>query len=199
MAQLPGQHPCMKRRAMPRTPRTAKGNKRTTRKRPVAPRTAEQYFAQPEKWQGIWNRIVAAVSKMRGEKVSLEKASRESGVSPRTVKRWAGSALQKRTSGKWAPKKNDNLLRVLIVPTPKGKREIGVRGFRQASLLGSYWSSVHTYIATGDDSGLKKFRGKKLRDASGEEILLITDLPELNRLGREGSALSFESMYSRST
>jgi hypothetical protein len=147
--------------------------------------------------QGIWNRVVAAVSKMRGEKASLEKASRESGVSPRTVKRWAGSALQKSSAGKWSPKKDDNLLRVLIVPTEKGKREIGVRGFRQASLLGEYWSAAYKYISTGDDSGLKKFRGKKIRAANGEQISLITDLAELNRLGRAGNALSFESMYAR--
>jgi hypothetical protein len=89
-------------------------------------------------------------------------------------------------------------LRVLVVPTDKGKREIGVRGFRQASLLGRYWSSVHKYISTGDDSELKKFRGKNIRDANGEEILLMTNLAELNRLGGEGRELSFESIYARS-
>jgi hypothetical protein len=145
----------------------------------------------------MWTRLVNAVSKMRGEKASLERASRESGVSPRTVKRWAGSALQKSSSGKWAPKKDDNLLRVLIVHTPEGRREIGVRGFRQASLIGEYSNALSIYLQTGDSAGLKKFRGKAIRAADGEQISLMTDLAELNRRASAG-VLSFESLYARS-
>lgn len=134
---------------------------------------------------------------MRTENVSLEQASREMGASPRSVKRWAGSALQKDTRGKWSPKKDDNLLRVLIVQTPEGRREIGVRGFRKASLIGEYSNAVSKYLQTGDSSGLKKFRGKKIRAADGEQISLLTDLAELNRRGSAG-VLSFESLYARS-
>lgn len=77
-------------------------------------------------------------------------------------------------------------------------REIAVRGSRQATLLGEYWNGVRKYLTTGDASGLKKFRGKKIRDTDGDQIPLITDLTELNRLGSAG-VLSFESMYARST
>lgn len=142
----------------------------------------------------MWARLVNAISKMRGEKVSLERASHESGVSPRTVKRWAGSALQKTSGGKWSPKKDDNLLRVLVVHTPEGKREIGVRGFRQASLIGKYSNALHIYLQTGDSAGLKKFHNKKIKAANGEQISLLTDLTELNRRGAAG-VLSFESLY----
>jgi hypothetical protein len=163
-----------------------------------APRTAEQLAVRPERFKSLWDRIIGVVSKMRNEKASLKQASRETGVSPRTVKRWAGSALQKSGSGKWSPKKDDNLLRVLIVPTEKGKREIGVRGFRQASLLGKYWGEVENYLQVGDSSGLKQFRGKRIRAANGEVIPYLTDLAELRRLGSAG-VLSFESLYARST
>jgi hypothetical protein len=171
---------------------------RRTRKDRRAPRTAEQLAVRPERFKSVWDRIIGVVSKMRGEKVSLEKASRESGVSPRTVKRWAGSALQKSSSGKWSPNKDDTLLRVLIVQTPEGRREIGVLGFRKASLIGEYSNAVSKYLQTGDASGLKRFRGKKIRAADGEQISLLTDLAELNRRGSAG-VLSFESLYARST
>lgn len=175
-----------------------KRSKRRVRNDRRAPRTAEQLSAKPERFKSLWDRIIGVVSKMRGEKASLEKASRESAVSPRTVKRWAGSALKKGSSGKWLPKKNDNLLRVLFVHTPEGKREIGVCGFRNASLIGEYSNAVYRYLQTGNSSALKKFRHKTIRAANGEEISLLTDLAELNRRGSAG-VLSFESLYARST
>jgi hypothetical protein len=171
-------------------------NKRATGMN-VAPRTAAQYHAKPERFKGIWDRVVSVISKLRSEKTSLQKASHEQGISPRTVKRWAGSALQKRTSGKWAAKKSDRLLRVLMIPTSDGTREIGVRGSRQATLLAEYWNAIHKYLETGDASQLAKFQGKFIRDASGVQIPLPTDRAELNRLGSAG-VLSFESLYARS-
>src|SRR5690242_2181025 len=99
--------------------RTAKSRSHT-KSRAKIPRTAEQYHAKPERFRNIWEKVISVVSKMRGEKISLKKASQESGVSPSTVKRWAGVALQKRTSGKWSAKQTDNLLRVMLIPTTDG-------------------------------------------------------------------------------
>jgi hypothetical protein len=162
-----------------------------------APRTAEEYYARPEKFKDVWDRVVSVVSKMRSEKTSLQKAAQEYGISPSTVKRWAGSALQKRSNGKWGAKKNDNLLRLLTVPTPEGTREVAVRGSRQATQLAEYWNALHHYLATGDDSRLENFRGQSVKDAEGVQILFPTDRALLTRLGSAG-VLSFESLYSRS-
>jgi hypothetical protein len=167
-------------------------------KRPVkAPRTAEQFFARSERSQDTWLRVTEAIRKMRTAVVSLQQAAKESGVSPRTVTRLAGSTLKKGKNGRYSVKPGDQLLRVLKIPAADGSREIGVRGSRQASLLGEYWATVHKYLATGDSSGLEKFRGKQIRDSSGLIIPLQSDLKELNRLGSAGS-LSFESLYAKS-
>src|SRR5258708_16308399 len=114
------------------------------------PRTADQYYAKPEKFKDMWDRVVNVVSKMRNEKASLQKAAKELGISPKTVKRWAGSALQKRGGGKWSAKKTDTLLRVLTIPASDGTREIAVRGSRQATQLAEFWNAVHRYLQTGD-------------------------------------------------
>ena len=85
-----------------------------------------------------------------------------------------------------------------MLPTPEGLRETAVRGTRRASMVGTYWNAVHRYLETGDASALDEFEGKHLTDAKGVKVPLLTDLPELDRLGSAG-VLSFESIYARSS
>lgn len=164
--------------------------------RTVQPRTLEEFLALSERDQDRWIRTAHAVSKMRSDHLSLQKASREFGLDPRTVVRRGGSALRKR-GRRYEPKRNDRLLRPLVIPTPQGNSLIGVRDYRQAVLLADYWNAVQRYLETGDASALQRFQGKHVTDAVGRRIQLITDLDELNRLGNAGS-LSFESLYARS-
>jgi hypothetical protein len=177
--------------------RHSKGRHEKAVRNRKAPRTTAQYDAKPEKFKATWDRVVAVISKLRSEKTSLQKVSKELGVSPRTVKRWAGSSLQKQSSGKWSAKKSDTLLRVLRIPTPDGVREIAVRGSRQATTLAEYSNAVQLYLQTGDASRLEKFNGKFIKDANGNPTPLITNRILLNRLGSAG-VLSFESLYARS-
>jgi hypothetical protein len=179
-------------------PRRSRAKTRVSKKpKAPAPRTAIEYHAKPEKFKNMWDRVVNVVSKMRSEKASLQQAAREIRISPRTVKRWAGSALQKRPSGKFVTKKNDTLLRVLTIPASDGTREIAVRGSKQATHLANYWNAIHRYLQTGDASRLKKFEGQFIKDANGEQIPLPTNRKDLNRLASAG-VLSFESLYARS-
>lgn len=166
------------------------------RTRSITPRTAEQYFAKPARFQELWNRITQVISKMRSSKVSLQKASREFGVDPRTVVRQGGSALRKSANGRFEAKSRDRLLRIMVFPTHNGTREIAVRGSRPASQLGQYWAAVQRLLQTGDASKLQKFRDKKIRDANGNQISLVTDVQQLKRSGAAG-VFSFESIYAR--
>jgi hypothetical protein len=107
-----------------------------------------------------------------------------------------GSALRKRANGQYKAKASDRLLRVLVIPTREGLREIAVRDSRQASQIAEYWNAVHRYLETGDKSALRKFRRKRITDANGVRVPLLTDLGELDRLGSAG-VLSFESLYAK--
>lgn len=186
----------MKRKSQRATRKTK--NKRGSKQRvkAVTPRSAKQFLAKSSTFQDKLTRVANVISKMRSEKVSLRQASRESGINPRTVVRWGGFALQKRKNGKYVAKPNDRLLRIVVIPTAEGTREIIVRGSRQATLLGQYWNAVHRYLARGDASQLRKFRSKKIKDATGAEIPLLTDQKVLDRLASAG-VLSFESIYRR--
>jgi hypothetical protein len=168
---------------------------RFAKKKLFVPRTVEEFFMMPEQEQELWNNIVQAVTEVRTG-TSLRQASRKFGLDPSTVRRIALSALQKRRNGRWVARTHDRLLRVLVIPTRKGLREIGVSDSRQATLLGKYWTAVDRYRDTGDPSALREFRGKHLIDASGKRVPLLTDLHELDRLGSAGN-LSFESLYAR--
>ena len=170
--------------------------KRRVKRGELAPRTVKQFAALAPRSQDRWIRITHTVSKMRTDRVSLREASHEFGLDPGVVTRLGKSALRKRKNGQYVAKPADNLLRILAVPTADGKREIAVAGSRQATILGKYWAAVQKYLQTGHSSALAKFRGKRVTDASGKRVPLLTDLTELDRLGSFG-VLSFESLYAQ--
>ena len=170
--------------------------RRSSRTARIAPRTVGEFFAKSERFQDRWNRVTHTVAKMRANGVSLKQASKEFGLDPRTMIRWAKPGLRKQRNGRYAAKPKDTLLRVLTIPSLEGLREIAVRDSRQASRLGEYWAAVQKYLATGDTSALEKFRRKRITDASRKRIPLLTNLEELDRLASAG-VLSFESLYAR--
>src|SRR5712692_2268331 len=172
-----------RRRALRREKAKVKRSTRLVRKKNAPPRSAKQYFARPIGFQRLWDKVVSVISKMRAEGTSLKSTSRELKVSPQTVLRYGGSALRKGSRGRYQAKKSDNLLRILPLPAPGGTREIAVRRFREASILGRYWNAVQIYVDTGDKSGLATFQGKFVTDASGTKVPLLTDLNELDRQG----------------
>ena len=191
----------MKRQDQRSRRKQRRAGKRRQSRRPannkhVAPRTAEEFFVKPDRFQDRWNRVVHVISKMRADGLSLSQASREFGVDPRTVLRLGGSAVRKRANGRYAPRTTDRLLRVLVIPTLEGLREIAVRDSRQASQLAEYWAAVQKYLETGDASALRKIRRKTITNADGKRVRLIKDLAELDRLGSAG-VLSFESLYAK--
>jgi hypothetical protein len=167
-----------------------------SRKKQTPPRTAKQYEEKPQRFQDVWDRVVAVISKLRSQGTSLQQTSKEVGVSPHTVVRWGGSALQKGPRGRYQAKKSDRLLRMLMIPTPEGPREIAVRDSRQASLLGEYWNAVRRYISFGDAIKIRNFDGEFITAEDGKRFALLTNLADLDRVASAG-LFSFESIYAR--
>jgi hypothetical protein len=177
-----------------------KKNKRhsTRRRKAKAPRfkkpnTARHYYSLSPKNQETWDSVGHVISKMR-EGMTLPKAAKEFGLTPKTVITLGRSALRKQKNGRYVAKKTDQLLRVINVLTTEGRKEIATRDSRQASLVGSHWAAVQKFLQTGDDSALLKFAKKRIVDARRKRYPLLTDLKELERLASAG-VLRFESMY----
>ena len=168
---------------------------RSTSPAPAAFKTLAQFDALPRRSQLAVENAAHVVTRMR-ENVSLKSASTEYGVDPRTVIKLGGSALRKTSGGRYAAKPSDNLFRPLVVPVHGGRIEVGVRGSRAASELSKRAIAQREFLATGDDTKLRKLRKTKILDASGREVPFLTDEEELARQGDLG-ALSFESIYAR--
>jgi hypothetical protein len=151
----------------------------------------------PEEFQTDWEDMLRVVKRMRAERLSLKKAAKQEGVNPRTVTRLGGRALKRRSNRSYAVTQRDKLLRIMRVPTSQGLREVSLRNSKYASTLGEYWEAVHKYLSgRGNASELEKFRRRRIKDASGQDVELITNVHELQRLASAG-VLSFESLYAR--
>jgi hypothetical protein len=161
----------------------------------VPPRTVEEFFVMSESNRSFWNDVGHIATEVR-DGASLSQSARKYRRNPRKVRQAIPAAFRKLKNGRYAVKATDRILRVLMIATRKGMREIGVRHSRQASLLGKYWTAVERYRDTGDASVLKEFRGKHIIDASGKRARLLTDRRALDHLGSAG-VLSFETLYAR--
>ena len=160
------------------------------------PQTIKELFAKPRKFQALWNRVTQVPAEMRSKGISLREAAKRFGVSPDAVLDLIPSAFRKDRNGRYQVKPSDDLLRVLLIPSRKGLREIVVKGSRQASIVGAYWSAVEAFVKREDPSPLRRLSQKTATDANGEIIRLLTNLDELERLASAG-VLHFESIYGR--
>lgn len=125
-------------------------------------------------------RSLAALAAIR-RGATLSRAARENGVTPRTIKRYVGTALmQGRQGGRIRATKSDRLVRYLVVPGPHGPMEITVRGSKTASEFAKYKAAVNRFLR-GDRDALAAWHGKKIAG-----IELITSGNTLKSLADKG-------------
>lgn len=172
----------------------AKRKRRNQRQKTIGrtPTTTRQYFSMSPNDQETWDSIAHVITRIR-EGVPLARASKEVGIAPEIVVDLGRPALRKKR-GRYVATKTDHLLRMISTLTVNGKKLLATRDSRQASLVGGHWAAVQRYLQTGDDSALRRFKNKRVTDASGKRHSLLTDLQELDRQASAG-VLSFESMY----
>jgi hypothetical protein len=124
-------------------------------------------------------RALRALSAMR-QGASISKAGRENGVTPRTIKRYAGSALvQDRPGGRIRATKSDRLVRYLQIPGNDGPRDVNVRGSKAASEFANYKAAINRLLR-GDRNAMAPWHGKKIAG-----IELITDTKTLVEQARK--------------
>lgn len=138
-------------------------------------------------------RALKTLGLMRSKHLSLARAAKEAGTTPRTVKRYVGSALWKTEIGRYRAEPSDRLVRSLEFLTPEGRTVLQVRGSRNASLVGEYFDALKRYLTSGRTDALRKFEGKSLR-VGKITYRFITDLELIDRLGNAGE-IQFEDIY----
>jgi hypothetical protein len=113
------------------------------------------------------DRALTALSAIRHGS-TLTQAARENGVTPRTVKRYVGTALvQDRPGGRIRATKADRFLRYLVVPGPYGPMEVTVRGSKTATQFANYKAAVNRFLR-GNRDAMAAWHGKKI---AGVELI----------------------------
>lgn len=141
------------------------------------------------------DRALEALQLMRRDGLSLTRAAKQVGTTPNAVRRHAGRALKQTSSGGYRAKAYDRMVREMVFLTPNGIEVLPIRDSRSASKLAHYMAAVDHYLRTGDDSRLRRFRGKGIW-VEKRFRPFITDLDLLDRLANAGE-VSFEELYAR--
>jgi hypothetical protein len=170
----------------------------SARKKFVPPRTADELFALPDKLQDKYQLMNHAVTKMRTDRLSMSRAARLYGITPKDMRRLGGTALRKQKNGRYTAKKRDKLLRPLMIVSQRDLEEIIVNDSDQATRIAKHSNAVSLYLRTGDSGPLREFEGQYAIDANGNHVSFLTDLKELDRRGSAGN-MSFESLYARAS
>jgi len=130
---------------------------------------------------------------MRREGYSLTKASREVGISPNTVKRHTGAL--KRDAHRWRAKKYDSLTRVMNINENGRSHWVEIKDSRHASLIGRYQNAVKKFLESDDESILKPFRDRKVKDINGNWHTLETDPDNLYDIHERRADEEFYTIY----
>jgi hypothetical protein len=133
--------------------------------------------------------------KRRHPELSMTEAAHRSGTTLKTIRRYAGGALQMR-SGRIDVLATDTIAREMRMLTPQGEIDVTVRNSRDARRIARHHNAVRKFVMTrgGDTSKLRPFVGKTLK-AGGETYTFLTDPATINRLARAGE-LHFLDIYS---
>lgn len=153
----------------------------------LEPHTHKQYDTQ--------RRVLDALSeKRRNPKLSLSAAAKHTGTTVKTIRSYAGPALEIR-SGRIDVKPVDRIGRKLQILTPKGLESVLVRNSRDASRISKHHHAVrHALLTFGTDThALKRFEGKTLK-AGGKTYTFVTDYRTITRLARAGD-VNFLDIY----
>ena len=172
----------MAKRRRSKKPGARRGARKATL-RPKAPASAKS--AQAER------RALRAVSLMR-KGLSRAKAAKRAGTTPRTIQKYAKSAIRRR-EGAYEALPADQMRRPMRFLTEEGVIVLDIHSSRSATKLAKHWAAVDRYLRTGERDWLRPFEGKRLR-AGGHLYAYVTDPILLVRLAEAGEVL-FEDLY----
>lgn len=141
------------------------------------------------------SRALDAISLMRRDNVSLSRAARLAGTTVNAVRRHAGRVLEQADSGRYRAKPYDRMVREMRFLTREGVMVLSIRDSRSASKIARHMGAVDHYLKTGDDSRLRRLRGKGVW-TNKRFYPFLTDLDALDRLANAGE-VSFEELYAR--
>lgn len=144
--------------------------------------------------EDAYYRVLDAIGISRREDISPSKAAKRSGTTLKTMRKYAGGALEER-SGRFYVKRSDRLLRRMRMLTPKGEVIVSTTSSRTATIIAEYNNALREYVLTGDTAEIKRL-GKKTIRSGGQEYTFATDTRTIDRYVRAGG-VHFVDIYAR--
>jgi hypothetical protein len=138
-------------------------------------------------------RSLEALRLMRKKGYSLTKASKVAGTTPETVRKHTGAL--KKIGNRYTPKKYDTVSREMRINANGREIWVSVKDSRHASKIGKYQNAVKQYLNTGDESYLKPFRKKRIRDSDGNYHTFETDPHTLHEIQERRPNEEFFMIY----
>lgn len=141
-----------------------------------------------------YERTLHALGIMKREDKPLSVAAPEANTTPKTVRRLAGSALQ-RVRGRYLVKPRDRLERRMRLYDARGSFHIVVGSSTNATRIGAYHNALRSFLETGDRTKLQRFSGTYVLDVEGRRHHFVTAPASIRRLARAGQVGGFDGIY----
>jgi len=151
-----------------------------------------------------WDELTPKQKSLREKSLAVLVQSRKTGKSPTRIAKHIDIPFRtvqnntnafKKVGSSWAPKRFDKIPRSMLT-SEKGKlRSIEVSDSRHARTIGRYHNEVRHYLNTGDDTKLKKFSKRKIRDADGNIHSFETDPKTVEEINERIEEIEFFEVY----
>jgi predicted transcriptional regulator len=141
-----------------------------------------------------YNDSLEVLKKMRTEGGSLAKNAKLVKISPNTVKRYVGSAFEKR-GNRIVAKHNDDLLRKMRIYKNGKEAWIQVRGKENASKIGRYHSAVGRRVHLDELNALDSFKGETVTDFQGKKHSLENDYKKIQEIFKRREEPEYFTIY----
>jgi hypothetical protein len=133
------------------------------------------------------------LSDVRRNGKSLTGACNDKGMSIKTV--LGHTNAFKKTGNHWTAKTYDRIPRTMLINVDGREVSITVNDSRTASKIGRYHNAVKKYLETGDDTELKKYEGKTIKDAQGNNHTFETDPEVIDEISEGIEEPEFYDIY----
>ena len=131
---------------------------------------------------------------MRQNNMTLTKAAKTVQISPSTVKRNVGNALQKK-GNRIIAKKDDNLLRKMRIYDNGKEVWIQIRGSKRAAKIAKYHGAVGILLNDGKSHNIQKFENETITDTKRKTHKFETRKEKLEEIAEKREETEFFSIY----
>lgn len=133
------------------------------------------------------------LSQVRRGKGSLSHIAKLYHTTPETVLRHTNAF--KKIGNRWIPKRFDKIERIMKINENGNEISIRVNDSRYASTIGKYQNAVKQFLETRDESYLKPFRDKKVKDSNGKWHTLDTNPDHIDDIQESRVDEEFYTIY----